>query len=178
MIWQTLERPGYFGEKKDAIHEGYNARFGQWGWRIRWQWEDRILDFPEACQFYEDAYYYDSFMRPEVWKELLATAREVYDIEKQDVDSGLDYLIQKGKATHVQDIAIRNVMVRMGWTFRGKELARVRQHGTYWGDRFSPGKIPFHLPKHIIQPHLEGWWDMNSVEDFYQSNKVLQVKKN
>lgn len=40
----------------------------------------------------------------------------------------------------------------------------------------SPGQIPFHFPEKIIQPQLEGWWEKDTVESFYQSNKILQIK--
>jgi len=180
MTWVTLGRPGYFGKKRDEIHEQYNQTHGKDNWRIMWRWGKEgqiILPFTQACMFYEDAYFIDSFKRETLWLELKVKAKEVYDYDQTDMASGLDYLIQKGPATHVQDIAIRNIFFRRGWAFEGQDILQIRRHETYWGSRLSPGKVPFHIPNMIVQPHLEKWWDYNSVEDFYQSNKIIQVKE-
>lgn len=32
------------------------------------------------------------------------------------------------------------------------------------------------MPEMIVKPHLSGWWNEDSIEDFYQSNKVLQIR--
>jgi hypothetical protein len=68
-------------------------------------------------------------------------------------------------------------MFRRGLEFKGKQLVQIRHHDNYWGSQLSPGKIPFYEMKMIVGPNLKGWWDPNSVEDMWQSNKVLQVKK-
>ena len=172
----TIERPGYFGRKKDSLIKTYNDMYGLGNWRISWGWLDKVVDFHFACHLYEDGYYNDSFRREDLWEELIKEAFDVYDIDKLDVDSGFDYLHQKSKATHLQDIAIRRVVSRRGWKFAGNKLIQVRSHSTYWGKELSPGKVAFHLPEHIVEPRLEKWWDKNSIEDFYQSNKVLQIK--
>jgi len=65
---------------------------------------------------------------------------------------------------------------RRGWSFQGDKLVQIRKHSEYWGRNLSPGKVLFHLPQLIAVPHLVGWWDHNSIEDYYQSNKVLQIK--
>jgi hypothetical protein len=178
MIWRTIERPGYFGLKRDEFHRQYNERFGKENWRIMWQWNNEVLPFPIASLIYEDGYYADSFKREDLWKELASVAKDVYDHQESDVLSCLDYTVQNGFATHLQDIAIRRVMLRRGLEFKGDKLVQVRGHKEYWGQNLSPGKIPFHLPDLIVVPHLERWWNRNSIEDFYQSNKVLQILKN
>jgi hypothetical protein len=66
-------------------------------------------------------------------------------------------------------------MVRRGWKFEGTELIQVRSHKQYWGKQFSPGKILFHRPELIVKPSLKSWWNENSIEDWYQSNKIMQV---
>jgi hypothetical protein len=175
-MWQTIERPGYFGKERDEKIRAYDDRFGKGNWKIAWEWNGEAVGFDIACQIYEDGYYADSFQREKLWRELIEKARDVYDIEEQDVKSGLDYRIQKGRATHLQDIAIRRVVLRRGWRFEGDELIQIRSHSTYWGDKLSPGRVRFHLPERIVVPHLEAWWDYDSVEDFYQSNKVIQAR--
>lgn len=177
MVWKTAERPGYFGKKRDKIYKSYNKKYGEGNWKIAWKWHDQIIDYLTACQIYEDGYYADSFKREGLWKELTSAAKNVYDYEEQDVESGLDYLIQKANATHLQDIAIRRVVLRRGWEFKGDKLIQIRSHSVYWGENLSPGRVPFQLPELIVTPHLNGWWDNSSIEDFWQSNKTLQIKE-
>ncbi|MBC8495239.1 hypothetical protein H8D36_03740 [archaeon] len=177
MSWETINRPGQTGSNKQVLFAQYDAKFGNNNWRLAWTWGNQFLDFLGVCQIYEDGYYHDSFEREAVWQELLMTASEVWDIQENDVQSGLDYTIQTGPANHLQDIAVRNVIQRRGWEFQGDELIRIRKHEDYWGALMSPGLIPFHQPDLIVQPLLEGWWKPHTIEDFYQSNKVLQARK-
>lgn len=176
MEWRTVERQGYFGKRRDKFYGEFDEKYGIGNWRIAWQWGEEILPYELACQIYEDSYYEDSFRREDLWMKLTSKARDVYDIGESDIESGLDYLVQKGAANHLQDIAIRRVVMRRRWRFNGEELIQIRSHKNYWG-RLSPGRVPFHMPEMISVPHLKGWWDCNSTEDFYQSNKVLQVKE-
>jgi len=81
--------------------------------------------------------------------------------------------------------------MRQGEWFRGNALLEVRSVNAE-GWVLSPCKIPFHLPDKIYQGQIkyEGkerdfttnppWWITrgikSSVEEFYQQNKVLQIK--
>ncbi|MBI3334477.1 hypothetical protein HYZ97_03235 [Candidatus Pacearchaeota archaeon] len=177
MGWQYIESPGQFGKQCDARYEGYDARFGKNQWRIVWIWGKNKLEFKRACKHYERSYWNDSFKRPEIWRELITTASEVYDYSHDDIKSGCDYLIQAGPATHIQDIAIRNVVRRHQWNFKGSEPVQVRGLKSRWGELLSPGKVMFHKPNNIVTPHLHGWWELNSVEDFWQSNKIVQARE-
>lgn len=177
MNWETIERPGFFGKRKNEITELYNEKYGEDNWRIVWDWNQETVPFLFACHLYEDGYFNDSFKREGLWKELVSAAKDVYDHQESDIESGLDYLVQKGNATHLQDISIRRVVLRRGWKFEGSKLVQVRGHYDYWGQNLSPGKVKFHLQDLIEKPQLAGWWDKDSIEDFYQSNKLLQIKK-
>ena len=181
LIWETLKRPGQSGSKKQELIDIWNKEFGKDNWRIAWEWKDNFISKTEAYQLYEDSYYQDSFQRESLWLELINTAKEVYDIEEKDINSGFDYFKQEGNATHLQDISIRRVIMRRGWQFKGNELIQIRNckdtKNKDWSKQLDPGKLKFHLPELIKKPNLEGWWDKDSVEDFYQSNKILQIRK-
>ncbi|MFC1754327.1 hypothetical protein ACFL96_13205 [Thermoproteota archaeon] len=177
MVWKTIDRPGYTGKKKAKRLAGFDKEYGEGNWRLAWEWNNQVISEEFTWQLYEDGYYSDSFEREDLWQKLVHTAREVYDLEPRDIESGLDYHIQQGIATHLQDIAIRKVVQRRGWVFEGDELVRIRHHDNYWGRNLGPGKVPFHIPELILVPHLESWWDPDSIEDFYQSNKILQIKE-
>lgn len=180
MVWKSVERPGYFGKSRDEIFRQYNERFGEGKWRLMWFFGGITIPFKDnllidVCSIYEDAYFIDSFRKEGLWTELCSKAKNVYDIEEKDIESGFDYRIQSGPATHIQDISIRRVVFRRGWGFKGNDLMQIRGSNNYFSKNLNPGKVIFHLLDKIIQPHLEGWWDKNSAEDFYQSNKILQV---
>jgi hypothetical protein len=176
MGWETVSRPGQLGKNRANLISQWNEEYGEGNWRIVWVWCDNVVGKDMACHLYEHSYLVDSFNREDLWKELVETALDIYDMEKRDIESGYDYNVQKGPAIHLQDIAMRRVARKRLWEFKGDELVQVRKHGTYWGDIFSPGKVSFYRPDDIKDPHLKSWWDRDSVEDFYQSNKVLQAR--
>jgi len=175
MNWKTIERPGPFGDKKSQILKEYDLNYGKNNWRIVHKYNDLFLSFIQTCKVFEEAYFQDSFRRPGLWKELRQNARDVYDISESDIKSGLDYSIQNNVATHIQDIAIRNVFARRKWVFVGEEYFQIRSNSKPFGFELTPGKVLFHEPWTIVNPSIKGWWDKNSVEDFYQSNKYLQI---
>jgi len=177
MQWKTIERPGSFGDKKAEIIKKYNLTYGQDNWRVVHQYNKNFLFFIKVCKIFEEAYFQDSFRRSGLWRKLRDAGKDVYDIEELDVKSGLDYLIQDNVATHIQDIAIRNVFARRNWYFKGDKLIQIRSNSKPFGYELTPGRVLFHEPNFILSPHLNGWWNKNSVEDFYQSNKILQIKE-
>src|SRR5262249_45053712 len=91
-------------------------------------------------------------------------------------ESGLDYHKQECPAIHLQDIAVRRCLKRLNRSFQGDHLVQIRGQDSE-GFRLNPGKVPFHDPDGILRPSLahEAWWEEDSIEDFWQSNKILQV---
>lgn len=181
-IWQNVERPGYLGKNRDQKIADWNAEYGSANWRLAWQYGSHFLTFLGACMIYEDAYY--AFMyreceqiNPDKVSALLGRASNIYDYEPADVASGFDYSCQSAAGTHIQDIAIRRALVRLGKWFEGDRLIRVRgrESNDPIGIEFSPGKIPFHMSwKTEYDPIKGSWWNADSVECWYQSNRFLQ----
>lgn len=180
--WITIERPGYLGqhrEEKFKEWKEWDEKYGKGNWRLVWKVGKIYVDFLGVCALYEDAYYQFLRRRSDILKWLLKEASNVYDDEESNVESGFDYTKQETCRTHIQDIAIRRAILRMGLWFKGKKLIRIRQEkGTHLlSVILSPGRVPFHKPKLIEQPELTGWWHRQTVESFYQTNRVLQIKK-
>ena len=192
---RIADRPGYFGSKRDGILEKYNQTYGKGNWNISWvvgpnlmwtggenpvQGKYVVFDYPRICKLYEDAYYTYFENHPEELELIIQNASEVYDNHESNVESGLNYEKQEpGIGTHIQDITIRNVVARFGRQFEGEMLLQIRSTSRQ-GKKWSPMQIPFHRPEWILRPKVIGWWDRgveNSVECFYQSNKVLMVRK-
>jgi hypothetical protein len=190
MEWETIDRPGYFGKHREERTREYNARYGEGNWRIAWEVGEVVVDKLGAYvlyvvvdklgayALYEDAYFEFFRANPEVLQELVLAASDVYDDAQSNVHSGLDYTIQETGQTHLQDVSIRRCLVRLGLRFKGRELIQIRSTSEHrLGKLLTPGRVPFHRLDLIKQPELEGWWDRGSIESFYQSNKVLQIKR-
>jgi hypothetical protein len=73
-------------------------------------------------------------------------------------------------------------MRRLGKVFRGSHLVQARggingsTENAGEAARFHPGVIAFHIPDLIFRPTLKGWWKDGSLEEFYQSAKVIVLK--
>lgn len=177
-MWKTIERPGYFGDKRDQILKDYSQKYGaeNEGWRLAWDVNGEGFSRAQMNMLYEDAYFEFMSNNPDICQQLVGF-KDVYDDAPSNVESGFDYFRQETDRTHVQDVSIRRVMKRLGLVFQGTELLQIRDHlGTHpLSVTLSPGQIPFHRPDILLVPELVGWWLPGSVESFYQSNKVLQI---
>ncbi len=175
--WIDVERPSYLGRHRDEKYAEWDAKYGKGNWRIVWKINGKPLDFLGVCAVYEEAYYQFLKNHPSVLRTLLDTASNVYDDAPSNVFSDVDYTKQETGRTHVQDIAIRNSIKRLGASLKGYGLIQIRHDkGTHpLSMILSPGKVPIHDTSLIEQPELTGWWDKGSVESLYQSNKHLQI---
>jgi len=190
MMWRIIERPGYFGTSRDEIHTKYDEQFGKNNWRIVWQWGNQIIQRPEAMQIYEDGYYEYLKTNKETLDWLIRTASDVYDTAPSNVEARFSYDLQETSNNHIHDIAIRRAVLRNGVWFSGNHLMHVRPEKE--GEKLGPYLIPFHLPKMIYTGQIKykgedrnflsnpPWWIKmgieNSIEQFYQQNKILEVR--
>lgn len=181
--WRTVDRPGYMGDARDRLHKEWDAKYGEGLWRLAWEWGDLILEKAMALQVYEDGYF--SFFRGNKIRSLhwiVDLASDIYDTAPSNVASGFNYEIQETPNNHLHDIAIRRAVARMGEWFRGDHLVEVRGP-TSEGYLLNPGKVPFHFSALIYDGEIKNasgknlWWDLLTIEDFYQKNKILQVRK-
>ena len=177
--WETISRSGYLGSKRDEKRKECDEKYGKGNWRVVWKVRDVYVGEQGAYALYEDAYFEFLRKNPEVLMRLVSEASEVYDDSPFNVNCGLDYAVQETNRTHLQDIAIRRSLIRLGTWFRGGRLIQIRDKvGVHpLSMTLSPGKVPFHKPELIEKPEIEGWWEKSSVESFYQSNKLLQKRR-
>lgn len=191
MKWKTVDRPGYFGDRRDELQADFDRKYGKDSWRIAWEWGGLILPIQEALQLYEDGYYEHFKTKPELLEWLVTNFSNIFDTAPSNVEAGFSYNIQETPNNHLHDVAIRRAVLRRGAWFSGSRLLEVRSVNAE-GWALSPCNIPFHLPNMIYQGQTKykcevrdfstnpPWWIRkgvkNSVEEFYQQNKVLQVK--
>lgn len=175
-MWITHSRPGYFGRRRDSKIAQFDETFGKGNWRLVWQFEEEFLSFEEACQrCYEESYWLHLRELPNAI-DFICSFGECMDNAITNIDSGCDYTKQEAFSTHIQDIAVRNVLRRLNRSFQGqKNNILVIRGPDSNGFRFNPGNIPFMSQNEIKQPSLcPQWGTAGSVEDFWQSNKYLQ----
>lgn len=179
MEWKTIEHPGYFGKKKEELYFIWDSEFGKNNWRLAYALGEKIVPREIGLQIYEDAYYEFLKNNKQMLEWLVINASDVYDTAPSNVGSGFDYNIQETPNNHIHDISIRRVVARLGTCFRGTELLRIRATDSK-GYFLGPGFVPFHMPELIYSGEIKDygnkgfWWQKNSIEDFYQRNKVLQ----
>jgi hypothetical protein len=202
--WRNVERPGYFGRRRDSMVVAFNEIYGLGKWRTAWvyvpEWQvsnlfEQVADlykgydeamysraawafpFENACKtFYESSYVAWLAHHP-AELEYACSFGECIDNAPTNVNSGRDYSIQESYSTHIQDIAMRNALHRLGRKFEGppEKILVIRSKDTV-GYRFGPGNVPFRTPERITQPSkCPAWANKGSVEDFWQSNKWLQA---
>ncbi|NHJ86573.1 MAG: hypothetical protein FK734_13995 [Asgard group archaeon] len=172
--WAIIGRPGYAGKKKKVRRLELEKKFGANNWKIAHLIQGKLLDRIEALTYFEDSYFHFFSNNPEILDWLILTAKDVYDTSPTNTDSGLDYTIQETEDVHLHDIAIRRVLNRLNKNFQGNKLIEIRGQESE-GAILSTGQVPFHQPELILQPQLKGWWQKNSIESFWQSNKVLAI---
>lgn len=176
-VFHEEERPSYFGRKRDRIQEGYDKKYGKGNWKISYWINGGIHDFDDAIQLYEDAYYLHLKNNPKILDELCKTASFVYDNAESNIDC-MGYHDQENNSNHYQDIAVWKSVWRLGRKLEGDKLIQVRANGeSELGRSLSPNNIQFHLPLYVRTPTKKGWWKDGSVEEYWQSAKVLMVAK-
>jgi len=178
--WKEVERPGYFGKRRPEIVKRLDEQYGKDNWAEMWVIDNGIVSREKAIHYYEKSYSLyvkDLHEKTCLINELCEIASDVYDNDLSNVNSGLAYSEQETVAVHLQDIAVRWAIKQLGLKFKGKELVQIRTTSKYEiGVMLSPGNVPFYKPYLIRSPHLKGWWKRNSVEDFYQSNKIIAIR--
>ncbi len=185
MDWKTIERPGYFGKKRDELYNGWDGEFGENNWRLAYDWGELVIPRSEAIQLYEDGYYEFLKANPETLDWLVNTASDVYDTALSNVEAGFSYDEQETPNNHIHDVSIRRSVMRLARWFKGDHLMQVRA-GSTEGAILSPHIVPFHYPEMIFKGEIKDysgkglWWKKlgieNSIEEFYQHNKILQIK--
>jgi hypothetical protein len=178
--WITIERPGYLGKTRDSRQETWNSVYGELEWRFAWQKGNDVIIMPEALKLYEDGYFEYFKKNPARLNWLVKKASNIYDTDPSNVEAGLEYKIGDTPSNHIHDIAIRNAVKRHDKEFLGDKLLRVRWKSSE-GYALNPGVVPFHLPELISKEPVRNyggaqWWRDGTIEDFYQKNKLLQIR--
>ena len=176
--WRNVERPGYFGRTRDMKVASYDAGYGPGNWRLAWVFAHGAMTYEQACRHAYEVSYIEWFGQHLDDLNFVCSFGECIDNAMTNVKSGTDYTKQEAYSTHIQDIAVRNVLKVFGRQFEGpKDKILVIRSKDSEGFKYGPGNIPFFAKDRVLTPSLcPKWAQPGSVEDFWQSNKWLQVK--
>lgn len=179
-MWKLVERPGYFGKRRDQRINELNAEYGKGMWRLSWVYRDRTFSFIPACRYFYERSYFEWLSDNPKEVDFICAFAECFDNSPSNIGSGLDYSIQEAVSTHIQDIALRNVLRLLDRKFentRGNQLLEIRSTSSN-GHKYGPGNIPLFAEARdfIDSPsRAPSWAQPGSVEDFWQSNKWIEV---
>ena len=177
--YKIVDRPGYFGKRRAEKEAEYNRLYGD-KWLECWQMGcGPFMTFEEAVYFYDLSYYIHLRDNPGILKLITNEFSGCYDSEPSNMDCGLQH-DPTSHPRHIQDVSIRRAVAGLGfmWT-AGKPLMQVRGPETP-GWFLAPMLVPFIQPGWILGHHfidrvVKEWVRHDSVEEFWQRNKVIVV---
>lgn len=188
--WTTIDKPCYFGKSREEQEKVWDEKYGKGNWRLAWETpQDTVLTFDGIIQEYIEGYV--EYFRQHPNEAKLITDNYSYAYDKEIVTKKEAFnphaLYQKpGKANQFHHAALNITLEKvLEIPFKGKEPIKVRagKPGTpveEWpsGWKWHPGRIPCVHPEMINNMTCPNqWWEKGSIEDLYQSDKVLQIKK-
>lgn len=188
--WVTAERPGYFGKSREEQEKAWDEKYGKGNWRLAWETPQKeALTFDGIIQEYVEGYTEYFRQHPDEAKWITENYAYAYDKEIITKEEAFDpyALYQKqGKANQFHHVALNIALEKVLDTpFKGEEPIKVRAGKPntpveQWpaGWKWHPGLIPCVHPEMIQDVTFDNqWWKKGSIEDLYQSDKVLQIKK-
>lgn len=187
--WQTIELISYLGKERDSKAAEWDQKYGTENWRLIHQASNgETLTYADIFWKVYVAGYSNFFLHnlnEAQW--ISSNFSYTYDKDLISFKSAFDpYALYQVPNTPNQfhHTALNIALVYFtGFPFKGENPLQVREGkpGTpisTWpaGWRFSPGKIKAVRADLIPQTDNLGWWQKGSIEDFYQSSKILQVR--
>lgn len=191
------------GFRSESMYNRFEKVFGKDSWLPAYYWNREVISTEKGYEIYSEAYYQFLKRNPIIRQWIQIKAREVIDYSQTNIASGVDLCEQEAAAIHLQDISVRRSLIRLEqeegdlsagkmWRsgpdiFRGNKIVQLRDRNRCpWqthsikyekGLVLNSGKVLFHRPEQLIgQYKKDSWWQENSVEDYYQRNRVLLVR--
>lgn len=187
--WVTVGSYSYLGKNKDLQMALWDQEYGKGKWRLAWELvSGEVLNFDQIFDYYVESY--AKFFEDHLEDALFLTNNfsYAYDhdmITKEEAFDPYALYDRPGRPNQFHHVALNFALEYVhGLEFKGTLPIKVREgkSGTdpaTWpaGWLWSPGRIPASHPE-LIPPRIGVfWWQPGSIEDLYQSAKVLQVTK-
>jgi hypothetical protein len=186
--WITVSKPSYLGKNKDDQFAVWDKEYGLEKWRLAWQLSNgEVLCFEEIFQLYVESYTLYFLNHHDEAFYLTENFSYAYDkdlISKEDAFNPYCLYNKPGRPNQFHNVALNIALeIELGLCFKGLEPIQVREGKpntdvASWplGWRWSPGQIPAIHPELIPPTDKSSWWRSGSIEELYQSAKVLQIK--
>lgn len=189
-IWQTVERPGYLGKKKDEMYKLWNQKYGERMWRIVNEMANgEIFSYEDIIwKIYVPGYTAHFLMNPDQAKFVTDNYSYAFDKDMISKEQAFDlYALynKPGIANQFHNVAFNlSLEYFLGLPFKGARPLQVREgkpgtpdneqpEGYIW----SPGRILSVRPDLIPSINIEGaWWGKGTIEEQYQKSKALQIR--
>ena len=175
MWWITVGRPAFCGRGTGRRQRDCDARYGAGNWRLRHRVAGESLELASAATHIERSYRAYFQRQPEVLDWLCAAAHDVIQFATSNVRSVATTTCRSESSRISTTSPCGAVLAELGRELRGEKLVQMGGRGRT-AQLLSPGHILFHKPELIAQPALRGWWLADSIECFWQSNRVLEVR--
>lgn len=174
-MYQIVDRPGYFGDKRQQRVDFYDNLFGADRWSEMWEVDGSLVSFAKAVSMYDESYYQHLAANPEaaVWASSFGDCSDIADTYRNCCDP-------HATPRYLQAASVRRALTRLGFSFAGPvdRLLSIRGPESN-GHSLNPGHVPFHCPSLILQGtrcgKRPGWAEIGSVEHFWQANKVIVI---
>lgn len=180
--WQTIQRVGFEGKQKDANRKLWDTTYGANNWRLTWQYANgQVVDFNQVFEEYVLGYTQHFSLNHVVAQMVSGGYSFTYDkelITREQAFQPLALVNIPGKANQFHHVALNIALEqRCSLPFRGSQPVQVRL-GKPGLPELHPGNIPCIDPSKVPRVDLPGevWWERGSIEDLYQSSKILQIR--
>lgn len=188
--WEVVERPGFQGKQKDAQIARWDTEYGEGNWRIVWELANgETMDYDNVFwKVYVPGYVKHFLFNPDEALHLTVNFSYAYDkdlITREEAFDPHALYNKPGRPNQFHNVAL-NIALEwyLGLPFSGGKPIKVREGEPStlveeWpeGWKWSPGRIPAVRQDLIPDNDIEGWWKKGTIEDLYQTAKVIQVKR-
>jgi hypothetical protein len=142
---------GDLGKNRYKFLKLLNTKVGKGNWWWGFRTDKNLYSWQLGMQFYEDAYW--SFFRKNIsaLKETVSYDN-VFVLTGNDIEAGLDYNKQVDRTEHLEDIAVRRSLRRLGVWFKGENLYKIERNSF-----LCSKNIDFHLP-HLLKTGEKTIW--------------------
>jgi hypothetical protein len=186
--WKTEGHPGYLGKKKDEMYVKWNEKYGEGNWRLTNEAANgEIFSYEDIIwKIYVPGYVNHFLRKPADAVHITDNFSYAYDKDLCSREEAFDiYALynKEGHANQFHHVAL-NIALEyyLDFPFKGDRPLQVREGkpGTPDSEQpegfcWSPGRI-LCVKYDLIPVSPQGWWMKGSIEDFYQSSKVLQAR--
>ena len=181
--------PGHIGKKRSELESRWNKEYGKGNWKVAWETpQGKILDYSGIIQVYIEGYVEYFKKHPGEADHVTSNFSYCYDknlVTKEEAFDPYALYNRPGAVNQFHHAAMNKALEEiLGIPFKGEVPLKVRSGNpdmpeNLWplGWHWQPGLIPCAHPEEIFDIVFEGQWrKKGSIEDFYQSNKALQIK--